>query len=843
MGIFKSLFLVMLVAGLISSVFAATPLELDLDERINTQLLPSSQYYIDLEEALDFDSVKEVDPNSWRSFDREQFKFGFISAPLWVRTTLNTKGSRERDISLKLHHSLDKLSLSIGTEYEHTQILTFGLGTKPIDLDAYNDAYTATEIQPNAVTVRLSPNKTYHLYLKANGANPIVADFRAMDNETTISEAQVRNSWFYAYLLLALFITIYSAGLYFLSREIAYLYHVGYMLSAMLYLLTDTSHISAWFGLYNLETIQTVTLLSLTSGLLSMKLFFRSMYSSFYKYSPTVKTIYNLLIYASLLISLLVFITSYELAVKLFCIHVAVVILMATYLLFVSPIKNILKGFFTDYRLIILRVTLLIFSPLASIHLITRTGFIEVNWFTDFVLFLGVFIEIFLISGMMLINLRRSKKAFQYKELINTFSELPNNIALEKQFTSSTCTTQQTLVQIWVSGFDGLQTTLGTEVFRAFLVSFGVQAKQAFKDKPFLARTHVATETSHPLFHSDLNTFVLLCRTLNEKDEQEIIETFKTVINASIDPYHEHFDFKVSVGAHKFNNGDSGFESAIQKSNLALTDGIKNHLSFNYYTEQIGFKEARRNRLINDFQQSLRNGEFFLLWQPQYDAHNKVISGVELLARWDHEEYGLVSPDEFIPLLEQSHRIRDLTRWVINKVFEELPTLHASAGKVEASINLSTRDLSNNDLIQLLEKKLKYHKDLVPYITLEITESMMIDDYQVVMSHVSRLQELGFKISIDDFGSGYASFSYLQEFPANELKIDRCYTERFEEPRTSAILESVIELAKCLNISIVVEGIESTQQIEQFTRLGVDKLQGWALGKPMSLDDLIIKTS
>ena len=98
---------------------------------------------------------------------------------------------------------------------------------------------------------------------------------------------------------------------------------------------------------------------------------------------------------------------------------------------------------------------------------------------------------------------------------------------------------------------------------------------------------------------------------------------------------------------------------------------------------------------------------FFLLWQPQYDTKLEMISGVEVLARWDHPELGMIGPDEFIPLLEQSHRISDLTKWVINKVFADLPLLHASSGEVEVSINLSTRDLSNNELIEMLDMKLK----------------------------------------------------------------------------------------------------------------------------------------
>jgi sensor c-di-GMP phosphodiesterase-like protein len=472
-----------------------------------------------------------------------------------------------------------------------------------------------------------------------------------------------------------------------------------------------------------------------------------------------------------------------------------------------------------------------------------KLGFIPVNVVTNHILFLAVFVEIFLISGVLLLNLRTSKRAFKNQEVTNNLSLLPNDIALERQLKKSTFAKPVSLFQVWISGFDGLQTTLGTKMFSEFLQGFGKEAQRRLDETSFLNHTRTSQDTARSLFHSDQNTFIVLSRQLNKEDQDLFLDIIETSINKVIDELHEHFDFKVSIGAYVFDNAQQDFEIIIKNSVLALSQGIKNGSSFTYYTEHIGFNEARRNQLINDFYRSLLNGEFFLLWQPQYDTVKDTISGVEVLARWNHAELGMIGPDEFIPLLEQSHRISDLTKWVINKVFKELPLLHESSSDVEVSINLSTRDLSNGDLIEMLDQKLETNQHLVPYITMEITESMMIDDYQVVLNNVNKLQERGFKVSIDDFGSGYASFSYLQSLPANELKIDRCYTERFEEPRTSAILESVIDLAKSLNMIIVVEGVESTQQVERFTKLGVDRLQGWAMGKPMSLDDLILKTS
>ena len=167
--------------------------------------------------------------------------------------------------------------------------------------------------------------------------------------------------------------------------------------------------------------------------------------------------------------------------------------------------------------------------------------------------------------------------------------------------------------------------------------------------------------------------------------------------------------------------------------------------------------------------------------------------------------------------------------------------VHKSHPDIEISINLSPRDLIGNDLIDYLDSKLVSHASLVPYITFEITETLLIDDYSQVLRNVEQLQNRGFKISIDDFGSGYSSFAYLQKLPANELKIDKIYTDSYLESSSSAILESIIFMAKRLNMRIVVEGIEHQQQIDLFRQLGAERLQGWMLDKPMPINALLDK--
>ena len=846
---FRYLLILSLVIWLMPPAFAKAELALNLDDSVNVQLLPHSHYYLDTDESYDFSSIDDLDGQKWTPFNREQFKLGLTSGYVWVKTTLRTTGNSGREVAIKLHSSMDKQQIKLSTRGEEPQQFSFGLGSEPDHYHYHEDdhmqmeSHHATKIKSDHVIVRLSPNKTYFLYLRSDSDNPVIGDFKILDHEKYVSDGKFVESWLYIYLVLAMLIILYCSGIFILSHDRAYLSYMGYVVSTIVYLLADSGALSLWFHLHDLGLIQKLIMLGLTGFMLFVLLLIKQMHSGFNQFSVFIRRLHGVIFIAAFSTLLVSIFLSYEIALRLYIFVVIISMPIAAYILIDAYLKEAKQFWEADYRTLTLRIILLTFMPLAFVHLITRMGFISANLLTNHVLFLAVFIEIFLVSGILLLNLKTSKRAFTNQEVTNSQSLLPNDIALERQLQKSTFSTPVSLLQIWISGFDGLQTTLGTRVFCEFLQSFGTEAQEQLNKTTFLSDTHTGLDTERSLFHSDQSTFILLCRQLNREDQNTILEMIESSVNKAIDQFHEHFDFKVSIGAYVFDNAQQEFEITIQNSVLALSEGIKNDTPFTYYTEHIGFNEARRNQLINDFYPSLADGKFFLLWQPQYDTKLEIISGVEVLARWNHPELGMIGPDEFIPLLEQSHRISDLTKWVINKVFDELPLLHKSSGEVEVSINLSTRDLSNSDLIEMLDLKLETHKDLVPFITMEITESMMIDDYQVVLSNVNKLQDRGFKVSIDDFGSGYASFAYLQSLPANELKIDRCYTDRFEEPRTSAILESVIELAKSLNMIIVVEGVESTQQVERFTKLGVDRLQGWAMGKPMSLDDLILRTS
>lgn len=816
----------------LAATASANELVLNLNKQIDIELLPYSQYHIDKTETATIENIKEMTALDWADFRRDQFKKGFLSYPLWVNTTLKTIGDKPRNIVLNLHHVIDNIELEVSANDENTQYFKLGKGSPPAEY------HLKGRINPNHAVIKLLPNKTYRILLGTNSENPVIGGFRAADLEILEAEDQRQSQWILSFLLLIFLVSFYNLIVFVSTRNRAFLYHVFYVASLMCYLINDYGYLPYWTGIYDANFLQKLTAFCLVGAYLSMVLFFDSMYVDNIK-SPLITRLNRLLVSGGYLLLLLVPLLPYAFLIRLLTAQVVIAILTG---IFISVYRERKFGQLNlNIHKWTLRIILVTFAPSVLLYLLNRLGQTDSKWYTDFLLFFSTFIEVILVSLVLFVGVRKNENTFQKQLLTNDQSGLPNALALEEQFQAATTPMQQTLVQIWVSGLDKLEIAFGPVIYKQFVSDIATQIQKRLSDNPLLIPLHNQNLGKFPLFHSDKNTFILLCQPLNPDNSNELQQQLIQSVDATKSSHHNSIDLGVVIGAYNFSRHDSNFDNVIRNSLLALSYGIKNNKKFKYYNPQIGFDEQKRITLLNDFARSLKNNEFFLLWQPQYETKRPRISGVEILTRWKHPEYGLVYPDEFIPMLEQSNRICELSHWIIIKAFEELPALHKKYPKLDVSINLSPRDLLEDGLVEFLDKQSNRFARYIPYITLEITETVMIDDYSKVLSTIDKLQKRGYNISIDDFGSGYASFSYLQKLPANELKIDKSYTDFYKEQTTYAILESIIQLAKRLDMRIVVEGVEHQQQIDLFTNLGAERLQGWGLDKPMSLESLMSK--
>jgi EAL domain-containing protein (putative c-di-GMP-specific phosphodiesterase class I) len=242
-----------------------------------------------------------------------------------------------------------------------------------------------------------------------------------------------------------------------------------------------------------------------------------------------------------------------------------------------------------------------------------------------------------------------------------------------------------------------------------------------------------------------------------------------------------------------------------------------------------------RLALKSNLYSALANGQFFLLYQPIFELDSMAVRGVEALLRWRHPTRGVISPDEFIPVLEENGLILGVGAWVLQQACAQAARWNAQGYRVQMSVNVSMRQIASPQLVGDVVDALAASRLDPDTVTLEVTESVLMRDAEATVAHLCRLKELGVKIAIDDFGSGQSSLTYLRRFPIDELKIDRSFIGAIDGSREStAVLHTLVELGRTLGLSIVAEGIETSSQLEELRHEHCTYGQGFIFARPMT---------
>jgi EAL domain-containing protein (putative c-di-GMP-specific phosphodiesterase class I) len=242
-----------------------------------------------------------------------------------------------------------------------------------------------------------------------------------------------------------------------------------------------------------------------------------------------------------------------------------------------------------------------------------------------------------------------------------------------------------------------------------------------------------------------------------------------------------------------------------------------------------------------DLRKALEENEFCLYFQPKVDAATGNIKGMEALIRWKHPERGIVSPVEFIPLLEESGMIVEVGDWVLrescklNKHWQD-----QGLEPLRVSVNVSSVQFKQGDFIERIELALKDSGLSSDYLEVELTESCLMDDVTKNIDVLHQIKKMGVSISIDDFGTGYSSLSYLKKFPIDTLKIDRSFITNVQDRRggdNAAIVTAIMALSHSLRLDVVAEGVETAQELAYLHALGCKTIQGFLFSKPLSVDE------
>ena len=332
------------------------------------------------------------------------------------------------------------------------------------------------------------------------------------------------------------------------------------------------------------------------------------------------------------------------------------------------------------------------------------------------------------------------------------------------------------------------------------------------------------------------DVFFVLCR------HQDSYDDLVDEIYAGLRRFNRGIRFTLRLGVLSGVNANVSllqqFDKARNACNSIRADRVG---SVAFYSEEMHKRELFEERLINDMQNSLDNSQFEVWFQPKFNIRSKepVLSSAEALVRWRHPELGMVSPGVFIPLFEKNGLIERIDRYVWSKSAAQVRKLREKFGfSIPVSVNVSRIDLFDNELESFLVGLLKENNLDYSDLLLEITESAYADDSSQLVEIIRNLRAAGFKIEMDDFGSGYSSLKSLSEMPVDIIKLDMSFIRRIHESKTTfRMVELVVEMAKSLGVPVVAEGVENEEQYQLLRQADCDFVQGYYFSKPLPADD------
>jgi diguanylate cyclase (GGDEF)-like protein len=253
------------------------------------------------------------------------------------------------------------------------------------------------------------------------------------------------------------------------------------------------------------------------------------------------------------------------------------------------------------------------------------------------------------------------------------------------------------------------------------------------------------------------------------------------------------------------------------------------------FSEALRQAQNRKLALESQLRRALEQDELFLNYQPKIDLRTGAVAGLEVLLRWRHPEHGLVSPEEFIPVAEESGQIVEIGAWVLRSAVAQARRWgEAGLARVPVAVNLSARQFLHTDIVATVEEVVREARLAPGLLELELTESMSIDDPARSAELLGRLRALGVSLSIDDFGTGYSSLSYLKRLPVHKLKIDISFVQDMcQSSESLAMVKAIIAMAHSLHLDVIAEGVEDADQLASLRAAGCDQIQGFYFSRPL----------
>jgi diguanylate cyclase (GGDEF)-like protein len=305
-------------------------------------------------------------------------------------------------------------------------------------------------------------------------------------------------------------------------------------------------------------------------------------------------------------------------------------------------------------------------------------------------------------------------------------------------------------------------------------------------------------------------------------------------LDGSMTSLHANTSIGIAVGDRA-----SGGE-LLRDADIALYQAkAKGKNRYEFFHPQMQSEIGRRIRLEFDLRSALAGNQLRLVYQPIYNLDDLAVVGVEALLRWDHPADGVLSPDDFIPILEQTGQIREVGAWVLREACRQMAVWHARGDTLNLSVNISGRQLDDDRIVEHIRQALQSSGLHPSSLIVEVTETALMRDASSAVRALQAIKELGVSIAVDDFGTGYSSLAYLQQFPVDCIKIDKSFTGAMAaSPESLTLIRTLVQLGRDLGLKTLAEGVETAGEMDLLRADHVNEAQGFLFARPLDANNL-----
>jgi diguanylate cyclase (GGDEF)-like protein len=408
----------------------------------------------------------------------------------------------------------------------------------------------------------------------------------------------------------------------------------------------------------------------------------------------------------------------------------------------------------------------------------------------------------------------------------DTLTGLPNRNHLSTLITAKAPDTGAYLF-LQLNGFQALTDTYGLDWADTLLKRCAALFQSALTEQDLLAR--VARDQ-----------FVVYCHGADKRQANRCIEHLLNTLAEPIVCHGIDINLELRVGAALHPEDGSDPEDLLRRASVALSNAGVGLPGICFYAHHQDSKLSRQQRVTQRLQQAIATNRLSLCFQPKLDLHRNRVTQVEALLRWDDEELGRVSPEEFIPLAERSGDIYSLSDWIMQEAARIVSEWQQQGMSIIMGINISGKDFKRENFVDKTLRLIEEQGAQPEQFLLEITESATMDSIEQAVEHLNALAEAGFGLAIDDFGTGFSSLSQLKRLPVNELKIDKSFIVELDaDPSDYKIVRATINLGHNLGMTVVAEGVENQTSLQLLRQMGCDLIQGYHLSRPLNHSDFI----